>query len=78
MTINGKTDRCLMKTKIHPNRVVKLDPRMLEDLGIKLGDKVDLYLRDTDSIFLVKYGTRRQEWGEPAATVTVFEYPGGK
>ena len=50
-----------MKTKIHPNRVVELDPGMLEDLGIKLGDKVDLYLRDTDSIFLVKYRTRRQE-----------------
>ena len=50
-----------MKTKIHLNRVVELDPRMLEDLGIKLGDKVDLYLRDTESIFLVKYRTRRQE-----------------
>lgn len=64
-----------MKTTIHQDGSIKLDIKMLEEIGVKVGDQVDLYVRDGISITIVKAGTKRDDWNEWFETATVSDFP---
>lgn len=60
-----------MKTTIRENGAIELDIKMLEEIGVKVGDQVDLYVRDGRSITIVKAGAKRDDWDEWFETATV-------
>lgn len=57
------------------NGLIELDIKMLEKIGVKVGDQVDLYVRDGRSITLVKAGTSRGDWDDWFETAAVSDFP---